>query len=238
VHDATLGKFRFVRGPIFSEVVLADEVNRAPAKTQSAMLEAMEERQVTADGETHALPAAFSLFATMNPIEFEGTYPLPEAQLDRFLFKIDVGELDAESELAILDHHARGKESWDLVGSGVTAVLDPKSLVALRQRVMQVAVQPVVQQYLLQLVRASRRHPSVTWGASTRAAVNLLRAARGRAACAGRDFVIPDDVKFVAPFCLAHRLVLEPDAQMSGVTGSEVVASLLAETPVPRAETA
>jgi MoxR-like ATPase len=238
VHDAAHNAFRFVRGPIFSDVVLADEVNRAPAKTQAAMLEAMEERQVTADGQTYALPPAFAVFATMNPIEFEGTYPLPEAQLDRFLFKIPVGELDEASERIVLERHASGVAAWDLAGSGVDAVLDPASVVNAREHVGRVMVEPAVQGYVLELIRRSRRHPSVTWGASTRAAVGLLRASRARAACDDRSFVIPDDVKFCAPFALAHRMVLEPEAQMSGVTALEVVGSLLDDVPVPRAAAA
>jgi MoxR-like ATPase len=234
VYDAQKHEFRLVRGPVFSDVVLADEINRAPAKTQAALLESMEERNVTIDGVSHPLPEVFTLFATMNPIEYEGTYPLPEAQLDRFLMKIQLAELDEAAERGVVARYASGLDPWNLAGAGIEPLLDPAQVVALRADCARVTVLPEVQAYLVEVVRRTRRHPSVTWGASTRSAVSLLRAARARAACEGRGFVIPDDIKFLAPYVLAHRLVLAPEAMMDGTDGTRAIAEVLDEVPVPR----
>ena len=233
VFDPREGSFRLIRGPIFADVVLADEINRAPAKTQAALLEAMEERRATLDGESLPLPAPFTVFATMNPIEFEGTFPLPEAQLDRFLMKVRMGEIDAAAEREVIARFADGFDPW-ASDEATPAVLDGPRLLLLREEVRRVRVEKNVQGYLVDLVRRTRSHPAVTLGASTRAGVSLLRAAQARAACQGRDFVIPDDIKTLAPQVLAHRLGLAPEAQLEGVDGERVVARLLQETPVPR----
>ena len=235
VFDAQRGEFRLVRGPVFTDIVLADEINRAPAKTQAALLESMEERQVTVDGVTQPLPEVFTLFATMNPIEFEGTYPLPEAQLDRFALKVPVGPLEEGAEQEVIARYARGIDPWALASKGLTAVMDARQVLAIRAQVAQTAVDTEVQHYLVGVVRRTRVHPAIAWGASTRAGVVWLAAARARAACEGRGFVIPDDIKFLAPFVLAHRLVLTPEAQMEGLTAAQVVAQILDEVAVPRA---
>ncbi len=234
VFDPRDASFRLVRGPIFADVVLADEINRAPAKTQSALLEAMEERRATLDGEPLPLPAPFTVFATMNPVELEGTFPLPEAQLDRFLMKVRMREIDAGAEREVIARFAAGFDPWVAVQREVAPVLDAARLLALRATVQGVRVEPAVQSYLVELVRRTRGHPGVSLGASTRAAVALLRAAQGRAACAGRGFVIPDDLKSLAPSVLAHRIGLSPEAQLEGLDGEAVVAKILAQTPVPR----
>jgi MoxR-like ATPase len=170
----------------------------------------------------------------MNPIEFEGTFPLPEAQLDRFLMKIRIGDIGAAAEAEIVARFAAGFDPWALAHGRVEAVLDAPRLSELRAKVRAVRVEPAVQGYLVDMVRRTRTHPAVSLGASTRAAVALLRSAQARAACQGREFVIPDDVKFLAPFVLAHRLSLQPEAQLEGITGERVVTRILTETPVPR----
>ncbi|MHB8419989.1 MAG: AAA family ATPase [Myxococcales bacterium] len=234
VYDPREGGFRLVRGPIFADVLLADEINRAPAKTQAALLEAMEERRATIDGESLELPAAFTVFATMNPIELEGTFPLPEAQLDRFLMKVRMGDIDAAAEREVIARFAAGFEPWSRAAPAVEPLLDGPRLLALRAEVRAVRVEAAVQGYLVEVVRRTRSHPAVALGASTRAAVALLRAAQAHAACAGREFVIPDDLKFLAPFVLAHRIGLHPEAQLEGVGGERVIAKILEDTPVPR----
>jgi MoxR-like ATPase len=238
VFDPRDSSFRFARGPVFSDIVLADEINRAPAKTQAALLECMEERSVTLDGVVHVLPEGFTVFATMNPIELEGTFPLPEAQLDRFLMKVRVGEIDEAAEREVVARVAAGLDPWALASSGVRRVLTSEQLAGARAAVRNIAVEAPVRDYLVELVRRTRKHSAVALGASTRAAVALLTASRARAACLGREFVIPDDVKFLAPFVLAHRLSIAPDAQMENVDGYRVVAEILEATPVPRSQAA
>jgi MoxR-like ATPase len=238
VFDVQRSEFRLMKGPVFTDIALADEINRAPAKTQAALLESMEERQVTVDGVTQPLPRVFTLFATMNPIEFEGTYPLPEAQLDRFAMKIAVEALDEASEREVIARYARGIDPWSQATTGLSAVLDAAQVLAIRAEAAGLSVETEVQHYLVEIVRRTRVHPALAWGASTRAAVVWLAAARARAACEGRAFVIPDDVKFLAPFVLAHRLVLTPEAQMEGVTTGQIVAQILNEVAVPRAAAA
>jgi MoxR-like ATPase len=234
VYDPRDGGFRLVRGPVFAEIVLADEINRAPAKTQAALLEAMEERRVTIDGESLDLPRSFTVFATMNPIEFEGTFPLPEAQLDRFLMKVKVGDIDAASETEVVARFAAGFDPWAAVRRGVEPVMDAAQLLELRERVRAIRVEPAVQGYVVDIVRRTRTSPAVSLGASTRSAVALLRAAQARAAVQGREFVIPDDVKALAPFVLAHRLGVQPEAQLEGIVGDRVITKILSEAPVPR----
>jgi MoxR-like ATPase len=234
VFDPRDSTFRFTPGPVFADVVLADEINRAPAKTQAALLECMEERSVTLDGTVHPLPEGFTVFATMNPIELEGTFPLPEAQLDRFLMKIRVGEIDAAAEREVVARVAAGMDPWALASSGIRRVITSAELAAARAAVRKIAVEEHVQEYLVEIVRRTRKHSAVALGASTRAAVALLSASRARAACSGREFVIPDDVKALAPFVLAHRLSIAPEAQMENVDGYRVIAEILEATPVPR----
>lgn len=234
VYDSKDGAFRLVRGPIFTDIVLADEVNRAPAKTQAALLECMEERTVTIDGTTHALPKPFTVFATMNPVEFEGTFPLPEAQLDRFLMKIQMSELDAAAEQQVIARFVAGFDPWALATAGIAPVWNPHMLQELRAATRTVAVEAHVQTYLVEVIRRTRTHPAVSLGASTRAGVALMRASRARAAREGRDYVIPDDIKFLAPYVLAHRLAIKPEAQLEEIGGARIVADILNAVPVPR----
>jgi MoxR-like ATPase len=226
------GRFEFRAGPIFADLLLADEINRAPAKTQAALLEAMQERHVTVDGTRHTLGERFTVLATQNPVEFEGTYPLPEAQLDRFLVKVRLDYPSAEAEQAMLAAHARGDDPDALVRSD-TAVLEPARLDALRAAVDRTTVAPEVISYITAIVRATREDPALALGASPRAAVALLRVARAAALLEGRDFVTPDDVKGFAPATLRHRLVLSPELDVDGRTTDDVIAGVLARVPAP-----
>lgn len=222
----------FRPGPVFSHVVLADEVNRTPPKTQAALLEAMGERQVTVDGETHALPDPFLVVATQNPVEYEGTYPLPEAQLDRFLVKVDVGYPSAESELAMLGLGRQGLASTTL--DDVQPVADAEALRALRAQIDATTVSAEVAGYVVAVVRRTRELPNVTLGASPRAAVHLLAAARAAACLAGRDFVTPDDVARMALPVLRHRVLLTPEAELERTSPDAAVRAALEAVPVPR----
>jgi MoxR-like ATPase len=223
------GSFHLVKGPVFTEVLVADEVNRTPPKTQAALLEAMEERQVTIDGATHALPPHFFVVATQNPLELEGTYPLPEAQLDRFLMRVRVGYPDAEAELALL---TRGPGLAAL--NAVPRVLSTEELTALQAEAAKVRCDESVSRYALALVRGTRESPKLKLGASPRAGLGLLAAARARAALENKPFVTPDEVKAVAPSVLNHRLVVKAEAEVDGVTADDVIAGLLERTEVPR----
>jgi MoxR-like ATPase len=234
VYRAQSGTFELVRGPIFTEVLLADEVNRTPPKTQAALLEAMEERQVTIDGARHALGDGFFVVATQNPIEYEGTYPLPEAQTDRFLMKVRVGYPSAEEEAELLRRAARGFDSHDLEAAGVRAVLGREELGALRARARALPAAEPVLEYVARLARGSRELPRARLGASPRAAVSLLAAARARAALRGAEWLSPDDVKAVARPVLRHRLVLRPEAELEGATPDDLVEELLETVEVPR----
>jgi MoxR-like ATPase len=225
---------RFREGPIFTNLFLADEINRTPPKTQSALLEAMEERQVTAEGAARALPDPFVVIATENPVEHEGTYPLPEAQLDRFLFKLLVGYPSFEQETEILARHNRGLDPHDIAGAGVRAVATPADLAAARMEVDAVDVQPTVQQYIVALCRATRESPSVELGVSPRGAASLLHAAKAWAWLSGRTFVTPDEVKAVAKPTLRHRLVVRPELELEGVSADGLLDSILATVPAPR----
>jgi len=220
--------FEFRHGPIFANIVLADEINRASPKTQSALLEAMEERQVTVDGTTYPLAAPFMVIATQNPIEHEGTYPLPESQLDRFLMRISVGYPSRDSELEILETHGEGSRLSSL--EPVATALDVRRMAA---AVRTVHVAPGIRHYLVDLAEASRRHRGLGLGMSPRATLALQRAARARAAANGRNYVTPDDVKAVAAPVLSHRFLLTPEAQLTGADAGRVVAELLAVVPVP-----
>jgi MoxR-like ATPase len=234
VFRAQAGTFELRRGPIFTEVLLADEVNRTPPKTQAALLEAMEERQVTIDGAREPLPTGFFVVATQNPVEYEGTYPLPEAQTDRFLLKVRVGYPDAPDEAEILRRAAAGFDGHDLDAAGVRPVLSRGDLESLRGRARALPVSPPVLDYVARLVRASRDLPRVRLGASPRAGVALLSASRARAALRGAEWLSPDDVKAMAPAALRHRLVLRAEAELEGTTPDDLVRELLETVEVPR----
>jgi MoxR-like ATPase len=234
VFHAQTATFTFRRGPIFANVVVADEVNRAPAKTQSALLEAMEEHQVTVEGQRMALPAVFLVVATQNPVEFEGTYPLPEAQLDRFLFKVLVEYGSAAAERGVVERHHAGLQVTDLIAAGVEPVLDGQGVLDLREQVAMAKVDESVADYMVAIGRATRTMPEVQYGASVRGALGLLRASKAMAAFAGRDYVTPDDVKAVAAPVLRHRIVLKPEAELDGLKADDVVTRILGSLPVPR----
>jgi MoxR-like ATPase len=228
------GSFRFRNGPVFTNFLLGDEINRTPPKTQSALLEAMEEHQVTIEGESRVLPDPFLVVATQNPIEYEGTYPLPEAQLDRFLFKLLVAYPSAEQEEQILARHDAGLDPHDLPAAGLRPVANAADLAAARTEVGTVRVDPRVLAYIVALARATRQSPSVTLGVSPRGATMLLRAAKAWAWLSGRAFVTPDEVKAMAKPTLRHRIQLRPEAELEGVTADGVLDGVLAGVPVPR----
>jgi MoxR-like ATPase len=232
--DEQKREFVYHPGPVFTELLLADEINRAPAKTQAALLEAMQERQVTVDGVSRALPPAFTVFASQNPVEYEGTYPLPEAQLDRFLLKIDLDYPPADAERAILDRYADGFQADRSETYGLQPVLDADGLLRLRAEVARVHVEPNVRDYITRIVRATRDEPSFTLGASPRAGVALFLAARAEAVLQGRDFVTPDDVKTLALPVLRHRVLLTPDAEVEGRTADQRLGALLDTLEAPR----
>ena len=238
VLDELKREFSFHAGPVFTDLLLADEINRAPAKTQAALLEAMQERQVTVDGKTHPLPAGFTVFASQNPVEYEGTYPLPEAQLDRFLLKIRIGYPPAEAERAILDRYVGGFSADRGETFGIRPVLSAGELISLREDVARVHVEPSVLDYVTRIVRTTRDEPSLALGASPRAGVALFLASRAEAYLAGRDFVTPDDVKALALPVLRHRVVLTPEAEVEGQTVDERLASMLGAIPAPRLDAA
>ncbi|MEU4320692.1 AAA family ATPase [Nocardia fluminea] len=233
IYDPHSAEFTFRKGPVFTNLLLADEINRTPPKTQSSLLESMEERQVSVDGQPRMLPDPFVVVATQNPIEQEGTYPLPEAQLDRFLFKVDIRLPDRDDEFRILQRHASGFDPRDLGAAGLRPVAGPEHIAAARAAVGQVTVSPEVLAYIVDLCRATRSSPAVAHGASTRGATALLAAARAFAWLNGRAYVTPDDVKTVATAVLRHRLRLRPEAELDGVSAEGVLSSLLVSVPVP-----
>jgi MoxR-like ATPase len=235
VFSPKTGDFSFHKGPVFTQFLLTDEINRMPPRTQAALLEAMEERQVTADGERHVLDDFFTVFATQNPVEFEGTYPLPEAQLDRFLLKIKVEYPELADERIVLERHHAAGSGWG--ASLADTAIEPvpfELLAAARHEVRAVRVEPAIFDYLLAVVRRTRAWPAIALGASPRAAASLLLVAKGYAAREGRDFVIPDDVKEAALPVLRHRLVLRPEAELEGLDTDRVVRDVLAATQVPK----
>jgi MoxR-like ATPase len=234
VIDSRAGELSFREGPLFTNLLLADEINRTPPKTQSALLEAMEEGQVSVDGVSRALPRPFLVAATQNPIEYEGTYPLPEAQLDRFLLKVVLPVPQRDAELEILQRHASGFDPRDLEAAGVHPVAGPADIVAGQAAVGRVQVTPEVIGYIVDIARATRRSPSLSLGVSPRGATALLRAARAWAWLNERDFVTPDDVKALAQAALVHRLGLRPEAELEGVDVKQVLSSALESVPVPR----
>ena len=234
IYEQRESTFRFRPGPVFTSFLLADEINRTPPKTQAALLEAMEERQVTVDGEPRPLPSPFLVAATQNPIEYEGTYPLPEAELDRFLFKLVVPYPTAEQEQLILSRHDEGLDPHDLGSAGVRAVATAADLAAARAEVAAIRVDPAVQAYIVSVVRATRDSPSLSLGVSPRGAAMLLHASKAWAWLAGRAFVTPDEVKAVARPTLRHRVGLRPEVELEGVTAEGVLDGILATVPVPR----
>ena len=230
IYDMQSGRFEFRPGPIFSHLLLADEINRTPPKTQAALLEAMAERQVSIDGETHPLPEPFIVLATDNPIEYEGTYPLPEAQLDRFTIRLELRYLGERDETSML----RRRLDRGSADPTVARIVDAQQLIAMRESVEEVTVHEDVLQYVVALAVASRQHPQVAVGASPRAELDLVQLARARALLAGRDYVIPEDVKALAVPAMAHRISLRPEMWVRQVRSSDVVEELLRRVPVPR----
>jgi len=233
IFNLASGTFSLHRGPIFTDLLLVDEINRTPPRTQAALLEAMEERQVTIDGTSHPLSGFFTVFATQNPIEFEGTYPLPEAQLDRFLMKIRIGYPAADQEAEILQHYQEGFDARELDRLGLQ-LLETAWLAGARREVAQVRVEPALFRYITSIVRRTRDWPSLSLGASPRAAVSLLFVAKAAAAMDGREFLIPDDVKTSAQPVLRHRLLLKPEADLEGLTADQVITEVLAAVEVPK----
>ena len=234
IFDARGASFSFREGPVFTNLLLADEINRTPPKTQAALLEAMEERQVSIEGEARLLPDPFVVVATQNPVEYEGTYPLPEAQLDRFLFKLQVGYPTFEQEQEVLSRHDRGLDPHDLEATGIRAVASAADLTAARAGVDALRVEPAVMAYVVQLCRATRDAPSLTLGVSPRGATALLHAAKAWAWLAGRPFVTPDEVKAVTKPTLRHRIQLRPEAELEGTTPDSVLDGILTAVPAPR----
>ena len=231
VHETSDGKraFEFQHGPIFSHLILADEINRATPKTQSAMLEAMQERSVTAGGEIRKLDSPFFVLATQNPIDQEGTYPLPEAQMDRFLMKMSMGYPDRAEEKAILARRKlRGKDAHD-----VEQITSPKKVVAMQKALETVHVDPAILAYIVEIVQRTREDHRVVNGASPRASQSLFKTGRAAAAIAGRNYVIPDDIKGIALQIISHRIVMKPEAKIRGITGMHIVRKILSEVPVP-----
>jgi MoxR-like ATPase len=235
VYNLQRNEFSLLRGPIFTSFLLADEINRAPAKTQSALLQAMQEREVTIDRETHRLPSNFTVFATQNPIEYEGTYPLPEAQKDRFMLKITMNPPDRAEEL-ILAQRTIGRDAPEaLLAQGVVQpVVQHDELVALREQLNLVVVRDELVAYAVDIVLATRRSESFLVGAGPRATQALILASRANAAISGRDFVTPDDIKAMAHGVIEHRIVLRPEFEIEGLSAHEAVANVLEEVPVPR----
>jgi MoxR-like ATPase len=234
VFDSRSSQFDFRAGPVFTNVLLADEINRTPPKTQAALLEAMEERQVTVEGEARPLPSPFMVVATQNPVEYEGTYPLPEAQLDRFLLKLNLQVPPREDEMRVLSLHHKGFDPRDLAAAGVQPVTGAEGLAAARAGVAAVRVEPEMLGYIVDIARATRVAPSLSLGVSPRGATALLAAAKAWAWLSGRDYCTPDDVKALARPALRHRVALRPEAELEGVTADSVLDSVLATVAVPR----
>jgi len=232
VFNSIISDFEFKAGPIFSNIVLIDEINRAPAKTQAALFEVMEERQITIDGNNYSMNPPFMVLATQNPIEQEGTYELPEAQLDRFLFKIKVSYPTPEEEVRILQSHHDRKSS--LPGESMEAVLNPEKLISLQQQVREVLVEEKLLNYIAQLVIKTRNHPHLYLGASPRATIAVMNASKAMAAIQGRDFVIPEDIKKVLVPVLAHRVILAPEKEMEGLSQENVIEVIANTIEIPR----
>jgi len=233
VFNLSTSSFNLHRGPVFTDLLLVDEINRTPPRTQSALLEAMEEKQVTIDGTRYELSKSFAVFATQNPIEFEGTYPLPEAQLDRFLVKIRISYPDAEQEAQVLQNYQDGFDPRDLQRLNFSSV-PLEILLAARQEVAAVRVEPALFRYIVSLVARTRNSTAVSLGASPRAAISLMLLAKAVAATEDRDYLIPDDVKIAAPPILRHRIVLKPEADLEGMTADQVVREIVRAVEVPK----
>src|SRR5690606_32045046 len=234
VYDPKTERFKIRRGPVFTNLLLADEINRAPAKTQSALLEVMQEGQVTIEGRAFALPPPFMALATQNPVEQEGTYPLPEAQLDRFLLKVVIGYPAAEDEKRMVAQITGGRSGGDFELSQVRRVVDAGELVAMQQGTAQVAVDPAVIDYAVRIAAATRQWPGISLGAGPRGSIALVRAARAQAVLGGRDFTTPDDVRAVAVPALRHRIMLAPELQIDQQSPDDVLRALLARVEAPR----
>jgi MoxR-like ATPase len=233
VFNMATSAFTLHHGPIFTDLLLVDEINRTTARTQAALLESMEERQATIDGVRYPLGPNFTVFATQNPVEFEGTYPLPEAQLDRFLMKIRIDYPSAEEETAILKRFEALSNPHSIEQAPLEAI-DPALLAAARAEIAQVRVEPALYQYIVSVIRRTRDWPALSLGASPRAAIGLFFVARALAAMDGRDYLIPDDIKAAAPAVLRHRLMLKPEADLEGVTADSVIADILSAVEVPK----
>jgi len=232
VYNSKEGEFKFKPGPVFSNIILIDEINRAPAKTQAALFEVMEERQVTVDGVTHEMRFPFIILATQNPIEQEGTYRLPEAQLDRFIFKIDVQYPSLQEEIAILNGQ-HGRTQLELVNE-ITKIVSPADIQHFRSLVQAIIVEPRLIEYIARIINETRNNPALYLGASPRASLALLRASKANAAIKGRDFVTPEDIKEMASPVLRHRIILTPEKEMEGITEDELIDSILKSVEVPR----
>ncbi len=233
VYESATGQFRFREGPAFTNLLLADELNRTPPKTQAAMLEAMEERQISVEGASHPLPEPFLVVATQNPVEYEGTYPLPEAELDRFLLKLAVGYPDEESERRVLRMHDEGRDPHDLASFGVEPVASSDDLAAGAEGVRDVVVSDAIVTYVLALASETRRSPSLSLGASPRGAAMLMTVSKAWAFLSGRSFVTPDDVKALVPAAWRHRIILRPEVELEGATADAVLEGVLRRVPVP-----
>ena len=232
IYNTQKSQFTFNKGPLFSNIILADEINRAPAKTQAALFEAMEERQITADGKTYQLKAPFMILATQNPIDLEGTYRLPEAQVDRFLFKIIVDYPDIEQEAQIISqHHSRG---GNIKVNDCEAIINYNELAQLRDNINQIHIDSKLIQYIAQMVDGTRNNPNLFLGASPRASLAILQSSKAFAAINGRDFVIPDDIKYVTPHILIHRVILSPDKEIEGVESMDYIRELINKIEIPR----
>ncbi|MCD6275542.1 MAG: MoxR family ATPase [Thermoplasmata archaeon] len=230
IFDRKSGEFKFMKGPIFTNILLADEINRSPPKTQAALLEAMQEKQVTVEGETYKLEEPFVVIATQNPIEYEGTYPLPEAQLDRFLVKLHIGYPGKEDEIEIL----KRRIMWRRDEIPLNRVATKEDILELRKKVEDVFVEDDILDYIVRIVRATRTHSQVEVGASPRGSIALLKLSRARALVYGRDYVVPDDVKLTARIALVHRIILKPEPWIRGVRPEDIVEDILKKLPVPK----
>jgi MoxR-like ATPase len=234
IFDISTNQFHLKKGPIFTQLLLADEINRAPAKTQSALLEAMEEKQINLEGERYLLEPPFMVVATQNPIEYEGTYPLPEAQLDRFMFKVLVRYSSLDSEVEVLRRYHQGFDAHDLVAAGLNTVVSAETVVKIRKSIQEVVVEEGILKYIAQINVASRKSPDLVLGASARAATHILLASKTYAALQGRSFVTPDDVKFMVAPVFRHRILLKPEAEIEGLDADAVIQRLLGQVEVPR----
>ncbi len=234
VYDLATNQFNLKHGPVFTNVLLADEINRSPAKTQSALLECMEEQQVSIDGIRHQLSLPFIVLATQNPIEYEGTYPLPEAQLDRFMFKLLVDYPGPDVETQILMNYHQGFNANRLDEAGIESVVNSESLMECQEVIRSITVEPSILNYIVGLAEASRNSHELVLGGSPRASITLLLASKTYAAIQGRDYIIPDDVKYLAPHVYRHRILLKPEAEIEGLTSDGVIDRLLTEVEIPR----